>query len=350
LKEKSKKYMNRRSFIQKSTLAAAVLPANLSFTNDEFIKSQALQKGDTVGFICPAAPAFDSEIVNMGIEALQKMGLKVRLGKHVFDRYGYLAGKDEDRASDINAMFADPSIKAIMAIHGGWGCARLLPLLDYELIRSNPKIFIGYSDITALLLGIHQHSKLITFHGNVGSGTFNSFTTGYLEKTLFQTEAFTMTNPVEKGDNLVVSKDRIFTIQSGKAQGRLVGGNLTVLSHLIGTPHLPSFDKAILFLEDVNEEVYKIDRMLTQLKLAGLMQNIAGFVFGKCTDCNPSKGGFGSLTIEDLWNDHIKPYNIPAFAGAMIGHIPQKFTIPIGIMAEIDADAGSIRLLESAVS
>lgn len=340
--------MNRRSFIQSSAVAGA-LPS-LAFTNgDSAIKPALLQKGDTIGFICPAAPAFDSEVVKFGKEALEAMGFKVKMGDHIYDRYGYLAGKDEIRVADIHKMFADSSVKAIMPIHGGWGCARLLPFLDYELIRKNPKIFIGYSDITALLLGIYAKTGLTTFHGNVGSGTFNTFTTNYFERCLMQAKPFEMVNPVDKDDNLVVSKDRTYTINPGVARGKLIGGNLTVLSHLIGSEFLPNFDGAILFLEDVNEEIYKVDRMLTHLKIAGLLKNIRGFVFGKCSDCNPSKGGFGSLTFEDLWRDHIQPLGVPAFSGAMIGHISEKFTIPIGIQTEIDANKGTIKLLEAAV-
>jgi muramoyltetrapeptide carboxypeptidase len=148
---------------------------------------------------------------------------------------------------------------------------------------------------------------------------------------------------------LVQTEDRISTIYGGKASGKLIGGNLTVLSHILGSTYTPDFKDAILFIEDVNEDIYKMDRMITQLKISGILNQLKGFVFGKCTDCGPSKGGYGSLTLEDIFEDHIKPLKIPAFSGAMIGHIKDKFTVPIGIEATIDADEGIIKLKESAV-
>lgn len=343
--------ITRRNFINASLLAAYGF-ANMNFKvfDDQLktIKPAALKKGDTIGLVCPAYSAFIKEEVAIAIEGLQAMGFNVIEGKHIYDRYGNLAGKDEDRAADINEMFGDKKIDAIMAMHGGWGCARILPLLDFELIKKNPKILIGYSDITALLLGIYSQTGLVTFHGPVGSSTWNSFTVDYFKSILMEKRATKMRNPVKKGDNLVQMEDRIYTITSGKANGKLIGGNLTVLSHILGSKYVPDFTGAILFIEDVQEDTYRIDRMITQLKLAGILNQISGFVFGKCTDCPPSKS-YGSLTLEDIFNDHIKPLKIPAFSGAMIGHIKDKFTVPIGIEASIDADLGIIQLKESAV-
>jgi muramoyltetrapeptide carboxypeptidase len=199
------------------------------------------------------------------------------------------------------------------------------------------------------LLGIYSQTGLVTFHGPVGSATWNSFSVEYFKSVLIDGLSTRMLNPAKKGDSLVQMDDRITTITGGKATGKLIGGNLTVLSHILGSTYTPDFKDAILFLEDVNEEVYKMDRMMTQLKISGILNQIKGFVFGKCTDCGPSKGGYGSLTLEDVFEDHIKPLKIPAFSGAMIGHIKDKFTVPIGIEATIDADEGIIKLRESAV-
>lgn len=344
--------ISRRNFLNASLLTTyGFASMNFSIFDDKLkvIKPVALKKGDTIGLVCPAYSAFIREEVQITVESLQEMGFKVVQGKHIFDRYGYLAGKDEDRAADINEMFADKKIDAIMAMHGGWGCARILPLLDYKLIKKNPKVFIGYSDITALLLGIYSQTGLVTFHGPVGSSTWNSFSVDYFKNTLMEGSATKMSNPVKKGDSLVQVEDRIYTITSGIAKGKLIGGNLTVLSHILGSKYVPDFKGAILFIEDVQEDTYRIDRMITQLKLAGILDQIAGFVFGKCTDCPPSKS-YGSLTLEDIFEDHIKPLKIPAFSGAMIGHIKDKFTVPIGIEASIDATEGTIKLEESAVS
>jgi muramoyltetrapeptide carboxypeptidase len=246
-------------------------------------------------------------------------------------------------------MFADPSVNMIMAMHGGWGCARLLPLLNYDLIRRNPKQLIGYSDITALLLGIHAKTGLTTMHGPEGAATWNAFTTDWFRRVLMNGEAVTFQNPAKKDDTLAQTKDRISTRRSGTARGQLVGGNLTVLCHLMGSAYLPDWRGKILFVEDTHEDVYSMDRMLTHLKLAGVLDQIAGFVFGKCTKCEAGSGGYGSLTLEDVLAEHIGSLTVPAFAGAMIGHITDKFTIPIGINAELNANTGTIRLLESAV-
>lgn len=340
---------SRRSFLQATTLAP-FLSLITSQPIPTLIKPNRLKPGDTIGLFCPAAPAYSQETVKIAQESLAALGFQTRLGPHIYDRYGYLAGRDADRASDLHALFDDKSVKAVMAIHGGWGCARLLPLLDYGLIQRNPKILIGYSDITALLLAIYAKTGLVTVHGPVGSATFNAYTVDWFKRVLIEGESVTMRNPTEKGDNLTQVQDRITTIKPGLARGRLVGGNLTVLSHLVGSTYLPDWKNTILFVEDTHEDVYRMDRMLTHLKLAGILDQISGFVFGKCSECGPGSGGYGSLTVDDVLTEHIIPLNKPAYSGAMIGHIRDKFTVPLGIGTEIDATAGTIRLLESAVS
>lgn len=345
--------IKRRDFLKSSValpFVGAISPSNFATADKNIIKPAALKKGDTIGIICPAYSAFIIEDVKIATESLNELGFKVKLGEHIYDRYGYLAGQDIDRALDINNMFADKSVDGILAMHGGWGCARLLPLLNYEVIKANPKILVGYSDVTALLLGIYERTNMATFHGPVGSSTWNTFSVNYFQSVLMHGNAVKMSNPIKKGDNLVQVENRISTITSGEATGRLIGGNLTVLSHLLGSNYMPDCTGAILFLEDVSEDIYRMDRMITHLKLAGILDQIKGFVFGKCTDCNPSKGGYGSLTLEDIWRDHIAPLNIPAFSGAMIGHIEDKFTMPLGIEATINATNGTIKLNESAVT
>jgi muramoyltetrapeptide carboxypeptidase len=202
--------------------------------------------------------------------------------------------------------------------------------------------------VTSLLLAIQAKTGLVTFHGPVGSSTWNEFTAGYFQRLLCDGEAVTMQNPTGKGEQLVQVEDRILTITPGKARGRLLGGNLSVLSSLLGSSYLPDFEGCVLFLEEVDEHIYRVDRMLTQLALAGVLGRIAGFVFGKCSDCGPGLG-YGSLTLEEVLDDHVKPLGIPAWYGSMIGHIEDKFSVPLGVPAEIDADHGSIRLLEPAV-
>ena len=345
--------LSRRNFIKNSIAASIIGASSSAFANtsesNKVIKPAALKRGDTIGIVCPAYSAFVREEVQIAVESLQELGFKVKIGSHVFDRYGYLAGNDADRSVDINNMFGDKTVQGILAMHGGWGCARLLHLLDYERIKANPKVIVGYSDVTALLLGIHAQTNMVTVHGPVGSSTWNSFSVNYFQHVLMNAQAVSMSNPGKKTDTLVQTQNRITTITPGEATGKLIGGNLTVLTSILGSAYMPDCRDAILFLEDVNEDIYRVDRMITHLKLAGILDQIKGFVFGKCTECMPSKGGYGSLTLEDIWRDHIMPLNIPAFAGTMIGHIEDKFTVPIGVQATINANSGTIKLNESAV-
>jgi muramoyltetrapeptide carboxypeptidase len=312
------------------------------------IKPPRLKPGDTVGLIDPASATFLSMDVQFVTEALAALGLKAKPGRNLMARYGYLAGRDAERAADVNGLFADPEVKGILAVRGGWGSARILPHLDYALIRKNPKAFVGYSDVTALHMAIQARTGLLTFHAPVGVSTWTPFSVEHFRRVLFDGEALLMQNAAEPTTNLVQVEDRIRTITPGTARGRLLGGNLTVLTALMGTPYLPEWEGAILFVEDVQEQIYRIDRMLTQLALAGVLARVRGVIFGRCTKCDPGDG-YGSLTLEEVLDDHLKPLGVPAWQGAQIGHIDKQFTLPIGLEAEIDADRGTIRLLEPAV-
>lgn len=358
-KSKLLPFMNidRRDFIKLSGISALSLslssfsmisyPMNTN-TKKDTIRPKALQAGDTVGLISPAGAIYEELPYQLATEALEAMGLKVKHSPFLKARYGHLAGTDEERASEINQFFADKSISAIITTRGGSGCARIIDKLDYDLIKKNPKIITGYSDITALLLAIYTKTGLVTFHAPVAVSTWNSFSFGYFRKLLFEKEASFLQNPTHKGDNLVQTEDRIQTIRGGKAKGILAGGNLSVLTGIVGTDYLPEWKGKILFIEEVNEEPYRVDRMFSQLKLSGILSQVSGIIIGKCTNCKPN-GGYGALTIDEIYRDFIYPLGIPAFYGAMIGHIPNQFTIPVGIEAEIDADKGTIQLLSSAV-
>lgn len=317
---------------------AAQLPGTLT-------RPPRLRDGDVIGLTSPATAAWETDPMEVFMDAFREIGLEPRLGPNFYGRRGYFAGTDEQRASDIMGFFEDPGVRGIFA-RGGWGSARVLPLLDYDVIRANPKVLLGYSDATALITGVHAKTGLITMHG---PGPGNRFSTEHFQRVLMKGDADLLVNlAADPGDHIVNREHRARTITPGAARGRLVGGNLTVLSAIVGSDYLPDFTGAILFLEDVDEAVYRVDRMLTTLRLAGLLDRIAGFVFGRCTNCDPSSG-FGSLTLEEVLADHIAPLGIPAFRGSMIGHIPEQFTLPIGGLAEVDADAGTIRLLEPAV-
>lgn len=347
--------MKRRNFLLNVgagslafSLSSFIPPSKFS-SIPEIIRPKNLSVGDTIGIISPSSAIFETEPYKIAIETFEAMGLKVKLGEFVNYRHGHLAGTDEERAKEFNDMFSDPEIDAVIALRGGSGAARILDKINYDVIKQNPKIFIGYSDITALHLAIFAKTGLITFHGPLAVSTWNDFSYDIFRKILFEGEAVVFKNPKSKGDNLVQVNNRIRTINPGTAKGRLLGGNLSVLTGIMGTPYFPlDWEGKILYLEDVGEQIYAIDRMMSQLQLGGIFDQISGFVFGKCTDCNPGSG-FGSFTLEEVIDHYIRPLNIPAYSGAMFGHINDNSTIPNGIEAEIDAVTGTIKMLTPAV-
>jgi len=348
--------MNRRQFVQ--SIGAASLATQLPAWSARVqaapaaVKPKRLAPGDTVTLVSPASATFNSLDLQIARESLEALGFKVRQGEHVLERHGYLAGEDKARADDINKAFADKSVSAVHAIRGGWGSARVLPYLDYDTIRRNPKILIGYSDITALLLAIQARTGLIGFHGPIGLGRWDAWSVDYYRRVLMNGEAVEYSNKQGiSGDrnSLVQVEFRTRTITPGKARGRLLGGNLTVLTAILGSPYVPEWDDSILFCEDVGEDLYRVDRMFTQLKLTGVLGKIKGFIFGSCSECGPGEG-YASLTLEEILRDHIAPLGIPAWQGAMIGHAQPQWTLAVGAQVEVDATAGTIRLLEPAVS
>jgi muramoyltetrapeptide carboxypeptidase len=279
-------------------------------------------------------------------EAMEAMGLKVKLGTNFKNRYGHLAGTDEERAADFNAMFADPEVKAIICLRGGSGAARILPLIDYEQVKANPKPLLGYSDITALHCALHSQTGLISFHGPNGSGSWNSFHANQFQQLFFDQKLLSFKNEVTKGDDLVAKGNRIQTLTKGIVEGKILGGNLTVLTALSGTPYYPDFQDAILFIEDVGEDPYRIDRMMSTLKLNGTLGKIKGFVFGQCSDCKPGSG-YGAFTVDQIMDQYIIPLGIPAYFGAMIGHISKQFIIPVGARVRLNANDGSLTIVEN---
>lgn len=341
--------MDRRGFIRNAAWAA-LLPSlggmgTANAATRERLLPMPLNKGDTVGLVSPSSASDDSFNLQLASEAMQALGFKVKAGAHMGGRRGHLAGTDAERAGDLNAMFADKAVKAIVCTRGGSGAARLLPLLDYDAIRRNPKVLLGYSDITALHNALHAKAGLVTFHGPIGSGSWNRFNVDQFQRVFLDRELVEYRNVVDAGDELVPRQNRTITITGGKARGELVGGNLTVLTALAGSSYLPDFSGKILFLEDVSEAPYRVDRMFSTLKLMGALDRVAGVIFGECTDCKPGDG-YGSLTLEQIFEDHLRPLKVPAYRGAMIGHIREQFIVPVGGMVELDADAGTFRMLE----
>ena len=345
--------MRRRDFLTTAALAAtaAAWPlggagiAHAASRQPQRLLPVPLRPGDTIGLVSPSAATDDSLSLQFAREAMEALGFEVKTGAHYGGRYGHLAGTDAQRAGDLNAMFADRAVRGIVCVRGGSGAARLLPRIDYDTVRRNPKVLLGYSDITALHCALHAKTGLVTFHGPIGSAGWPAFNVDQFKRVFFERELMRYANKADTGDDLVQRNHRIRTLNGGIARGELIGGNLSVLVALAGSPYLPAFDGKILFLEDVEEAPYRVDRMLTTLKLMGALDRIAGFVFGECTSCTPGEG-YGSLTLEQILDDHIRPLKIPAYRGAMIGHIREQFILPVGARVELDADAGTLRMLE----
>jgi muramoyltetrapeptide carboxypeptidase len=343
---------SRRTAIQGIAALAAglALPAGKASAQPTWRKPPRLRPGDTVGLIEPAGFTDDQFDLALVKEAITAMGLVPKPAPHLMARYGYLAGKDRERAADVNAMYADDKIRALFAVRGGWGSARILPYLNFDTIRANPKLLIGFSDITALHMAIAARAGFTTIHGPNAASAWGALSLNSLRSLAFAGETPTYSSPAGTEDRLVQRAGRTRTFRAGKATGRLLGGNLTVLTALMGTPYLPDFSGAILFLEDVDEAEYRIDRMLTQLALGGVLRRVAGVVFGQCTDCRGRGPSYGGFTLSEVLQQHLEPLGVPAFQGALIGHVPNQFSIPVGIRAEIDASAGTIRILEPAVA
>jgi muramoyltetrapeptide carboxypeptidase len=338
--------MQRRAMLA-AGLAAAAMTGHAQAS--PLLRARRLQPGDTVALINPSGAIYEREPYAIAIESLQALGFKVREAPNLHARYGHLAGSDRQRADDVNAMFADPAVHGVLAMTGGSGGNRMLPLVDYDLVRRNSKFLGGFSDLTALINAVHAKTGLVTFHAPMGASEWNAFSVDQFRRTVMQAEALLLKNEKPDDDAIVSKHGRTVAIRGGRARGPLVGGNLAVFVAMAGSPYWPAFDGAILLLEDVNEYIYRVDRMISTLKLAGVLDRLAGVVLGGFTNCE-SGDAFGTLTLDEVFDDYFKPLNIPVFSGAQFGHIKKKWTLPIGLPAEMDADAGTLRLLQAAVT
>jgi muramoyltetrapeptide carboxypeptidase len=310
------------------------------------VKPPRLRPGALIGLVAPAGRLDRESQVEDTIRELDALGFRARAGRHVLARHGYLAGSDEQRAEDLMAMFLDDEVDAVLALRGGWGCARMLPLLDYDAIRAHPKPLIGYSDITALLLAVYARSGLVTFHGPVGRSTWSDQTVESFRQVLVRAGRLYL-DPVPP-DGFSGRRDGYRPIRTGHAEGPLVGGNLSVVSALAGTPYLPRFDGHVVFFEEVQEDIYRIDRMLTQLRLAGAFERAAAVVFGQCRSCATAEVPGDGLAW--LLRDHFGAGARPAWTGAPIGHVSPVHTLPIGVPFYTDAALGTLVMQEPAVA
>lgn len=304
------------------------------------IRPPRLKEGDTLGFVNPSGAIHEDEPYERAHAALQALGLKTREAPNLRARYGHMAGTPRQRADDLHAMFSDPGIAGILAVTGGSGANRVLPLLDMGLIARHPKFLGGFSDLTALVTAVQGATGLVTFHSPLARSDWNPFSVQHFRAVAMAGEAARLHNPPEL---------RPRPLRGGVARGPLQGGNLAVLTSLAGTPFFPDLAGAILFLEDVNEYLYRVDRMFTTLALGGHLARVAGVVLGGFTNCKPSEGSHGTLTLDEILADHLGGLGVPVLRNAAFGHIGPKWTLPLGVPAELDADAGTLRLLEPAV-
>jgi muramoyltetrapeptide carboxypeptidase len=313
------------------------------------VKPRALKPGDTIGLIAPSSYVWDVWKIDIVAKRLETaLGVQSRLAKNVRARHGYMAGTEKERLDDLHAMFADSSIAGIFALEGGYGTERLLDRIDYDLVRRNPKVFVGFSDITGLHLAFQRRAGLVTFHGPVAISSLPPWTLANLKKAIFSSEPIgELTNPPE--DDPLSPAFPLHTVAGGKATGAIAGGNLTLVSTTMGTPYELDAKGKILFLEDTGEAPYRIDRMLTQLKLAGKFAECAGVVWGTCTDCSPARSNFEiNLSISDLLDEILGSIGKPVLAGLVFGHTKEKSTLPLGVMAELDASARRVAVVEAA--
>lgn len=333
-----------------TAMSGAGAPAQERISTGEILRPARLRRGMTVGLVTPASNAWEDEDIRFAIDVVRSLGFRVKEGANLYQRTQYLAGPDRARAEDINSMFADPDVDAVFCLRGGYGTPRILPMLDYGAIRQNPKVLLGYSDITALLNAIYHRSGLLTFHGPIAAQNFTDYTLEEFSKVLVRGEAPVLLGappPFESAPGRVESENRITRFRGGKARGRLIGGNLTLMCSLLGTPFEPDFRDKILFLEDVGEAPYRIDRMLTQLWLAGKLDEVAGIVFGKFTEADTDENTF---SIEHVLRERCGGLEVPVIRGLMIGHVEDQTVVPVGALAELDGDSGTLTLRERVLS
>lgn len=343
--------IDRRTALAGLAAAAAWPTGSTAAADGTPSRAPRLRPGDTVGLIAPASYIANSEILERIEANVRAFGLVPKRAPNLLKREGYFAGSDQERAASVNVMYADPEVRALFAVHGGWGCQRILPWLDYDLIDAHPKLLIGSSDVTALHLALARLTRCPTIHGPNASHSWGAYPRECFRRLVFDGEALTY-SPTMPGLLPPAGETAgwpIRTYRPGVARGRLLGGNLSVLSAMVGTPYLPDFRGAILFLEDTNEAEYRIDRMMTQLAQGGVLPVLAGVAFGQCTNCRNPVPGYTGYTLDQVLYQHLVPLGVPAFQGALVGHIAQQISLPVGVGVEIDASAGSLRVLEPVV-
>ena len=324
------------------------MPADASSlpTHFGYHRPTRLRKGDVIGIVAPSSPQRDDERLRRGIRYFESLGYRVRLGEHLWERHGYLAGTDEERLDDLNAMIRDPQVRMIIAGRGGYGMTRIIERVDYAALGRARKIVVGFSDVTALNFAALAKSKLVTFSGAMPGVDFADATVD-----AFAEESFWAAVTSTKALGTVPSPDDtpIAPLARGRADGWLLAGNLTLAAALCGSRWLPKTTGAIMLLEEIGEEAYRVDRLLSQLWNAGAMRGLAGLALGAFTDAAPRRVSVDPLPIEEVFAEYVRRAAVPAIGGISYGHIARKLTLPLGVRARLDGTRGTLRLVESGV-
>ena len=310
-------------------------------------KPRPLQLGDFIGILSPSGPVSHERLME-GIRRLQSWGFRTLLGTSVFAARGYLAGSDVERAADFNIIWSNPDVAGVICARGGYGAMRILDYIDWEMVKARPKFFCGFSDVTALHVAMQQRANLVTFHGPmVGAfGEGAAYNAAGLQAALRRAQPLGAVPWPDLSEDAPLR----YTIREGTAEGVLAGGNLSLLCSLMGTPYEPDFDGKLLLLEEVDEEPYRVDRMLTQLLLAGKLKRVRGIIFGDSPTCMFAPEGKPSFTLLEMLEERLAPLGVPAIYGFPCGHGVYRATIPLGVRARLDAGACTLTILEAALS
>lgn len=346
--------MNRKKFLSYLTSSAGLFVApnilrGASISSVEpIIKPQRVKRGDVAAIVSPAGSVVSDSDIKEAVNSVRKLGLIPKLGKNLGERWGYLGGLDSERIQDFHDAFTDKEVSVIFPIRGGYGTSRLLPMIDFDLIKKHPKAYIGYSDNTSLLLAMNQVSNMVTFHGPNALSDWTPYTRENWKTVLMNASPAGI---FERPERRSLDEDPDFVrIYGGKVRGQLVGGNLSLMIQTLGTEWEIDTKDKIIFFEDVNEPLYKIDRMLTHLWLAKKLQSAAGIAIGQITNYKEEATNRSRIDLIDVIRDRFEPLGKPCYVGLTTGHISNMLTLPLGIEVELDADLGYLKAIESAVS
>lgn len=316
--------------------------------NEVLIKPKRLKSGDTVGIIAPATAVPSPDEQKKAVEILDLLGLRYKFASSLVKGSNYKSRNISERVDDLVEMFEAPNIQGIFCIRGGYGSAQIIDKIDYSIIQRNPKVFVGYSDITALHIAINKFANLVTYHSPVLISTFTEYTFNSFKQTIFAE----VTKPIIENPKSKFGIRNAFpfrTIQSGQAQGRVIAGNLSIICSLLGTDFEYDFNDSLLLIEDVGEEPYRIDRMLNHLRLAGKLKLVNGIIFARCDDCVSKDNQVWDFSLGEVLDNYFKPLQVPSFYGLTFGHTTEQATIPIGVRARMDSDYGVLEYLEEVI-